>query len=272
MPIYEQTPIRLQVILVGNPPVTPLDQLTGSAPKFWRGAPIGVDVGIFDAFGDPVDLSNLASLSLSLFRDASALVPIATKTIAGVDLYPMITSLGWANGTQANATFDFTASDTDQTLDGQKSADYWIVLEGVTNGGASIIYAAGVATIFLASSALPISQRTTPTENEQSLNVGNITVTPASNIHLEVVTVGGSGGRTSNIVVGQAGLTKGARVDVLLLAQGAPAAIDVQFFLGSLAGANPFAFNTSGGTTRALFRFYFDGAALQPLEQVNPAF
>ena len=47
---------------------------------------------------------------------------------------------------------------------------------------------------------------------------------------------------------------------------------NVQIFIGSLSGANPFAFNTSGGTTRALYRFYFDGANLQPLEEVNPAF
>jgi hypothetical protein len=78
--------------------------------------------------------------------------------------------------------------------------------------------------------------------------------------------------RTSNLVLGFAGLTAGARVDVLVLAPGAAPDIILELFVGTLAGENPFAFNTSGGTTRCLFEFYFDGATLQPLRQTNPPY
>lgn len=271
MPIYEQTPIRLQVSLVGAPPVFPIDQNTGVAPQFWRASGVAIAFGVFDAFGNPVDLTNLNKIQLLLFKNPTDLVPLFVKEIAGNTLLA-ITSLGWANGTQQNGTFILAPADTDQALAGAVSAGFWVVLNGVTNAAVPVLYAAGPLTIFNAATALPIGAMPTPSENAQTNTVGNTLIVPASNIHLEVITIAGAGARTANLIVGQAGLTKGARVDVLLLAVGAPAAIDVQLFVGSLAGANPFAFNTSGGTTRALFKFYFDGALLQPLEQVSPAF
>lgn len=275
MPIYEQTPIRLNATLVGNPPVPPVDDNTGAAPKFWRASSVGIAVGIFDAMGNPVDLTNLVAsgkLQLFLFKNSSDLVPLFAKEIDGADLMALITTAAWQDGSQQNALFILDPADTDQGLAGAAQADFWLVLNGVTDTQSEVLYAAGPVTIFNASKALPVAASITPSRHAQELDAGNITVTPTSNIHLEVVTVGGAGARTSNIIVGQAGLTDGARIDVLVLAPAAPGAIDIEFFVGSLAGANPFAFNTSGGTTRALFKFYFDGALLQPLEVVNPAY
>ncbi len=271
MPIYEQTPIRLQVSLVGSPPVYPIDQNTGAAPQFWRASNVALAFGIFDSFGNPVDLSNLTKIQLFLFKSSDDLVPLVTKEILAAALYPQITTLGWANGTQQNGTFLLTPVDTDQALEGAAQADFWLVLNGVSASG-QILYAAGPCTIFNASRALPVASMPTPSYHAQTLSAGNATVTPASNLHSEVITIAGAGSRTSNIVVGQAGLTAGAIVRLLLLAPGAAGAIDVQIFIDSLAGANPFAFNTDGGTTRCLFEFYFDGANLQPLLQLNPAF
>lgn len=271
MPIYEQTPIRLQVSLVGAPPVYPIDQNTGAAPRFWRASGVAMAFGIFDAAGNPVDITNLSKIQLLLFKSPTDLVPLFVKEIVGNTLLA-ITSLGWTTGTQQNGAFILSPAETDQALGGAASADFWLVLNGITNALVPVLYAAGPCTIFNAATALPIGAMPTPSENEQTNTLGNSTITPLSNIHLEVVTIAGAGARTANLIVGQAGLTKGARVDVLLLAVGAPAAIDVQLFVGSLVGANPFAFNTSGGATRALFKFYFDGALLQPLEQVSPAF
>lgn len=270
MPIYEQTPIRLQVQLIGSPPVAPFDLNTGATPKFWRGSSVSFAVGLFDAAGNPIDISNLAQLTLSLYNAADSLVSLVTKTILGVNL-TSLTTLGWNNGTQQNATFIFTPGDTDQGLDGATSAPFWIVLNGVTNSGNELLYIAGLCTIFNASSALPASELPTPSENAGSLAAGNYTVTPGANIHLEVITVSG-GARTSNIILGQAGLTKGARVDLLILVGSISGVVLLEFFVGSLAGSNIFAFSTAGGTTRALFKTYFDGANLQPLEAVNPAY
>lgn len=273
MPIYDQTPIRLQVTLVGNPPVYPIDQLTGVAPKFWRTSNVAIQVGIFDALGAPVNLTNLAKLQLMLFKSPTDLVPLFTKEIAsGANLYPQITQAGWQDGTQQNGTFVLSLADTDQALGGLKQADFWVVLNGIPTGGGLVLYAAGPLTIFLASSAIPVSVAVTPSEEEIVNNAGPVVVTPTSNIHLAVITVGGTA-RTSNVVIGQAGLTKGARVKVLVLAPGAVGGIILQFFIGSLIGENPFAWSTDGGTTRYSCEFYFgaDGL-LHPLEQVNPAF
>lgn len=274
MPVYEQTPIRLQVALVGNPPVPPIDFNTGQAPKFWRSSNVSIAVGIFDAAGNPVDLSNLVStgqLQLFLFKTNADLVPLVVKSIAGGALYPLITNAGWNNGTQQNATFLLSPAETDQALGGATSAPFWFVLNGLTSAGSTVLYAAGVCTIYNASSALPASAMPTPSYNAQNNTAGNSTVTPASNLHTEKITIGGVA-RTSNIVIGQAGLSAGAHVDLLIDATSAPVAIILQIYLGSLGGANPFAWSTSGGTTRALFRFVFDGANLQPIEQLNPAY
>lgn len=274
MPIYSQTPIRLKVDLVGPPPVYPIDENTGIAPKFWRCSTIGIAVGIFDASGDPVDLTNLAltgKLQLLLFKDQLALVPLWTKEVAGPDLIPTISVNGWQNGTEQQAVFPLTKADTDQALGGGTQADFWMVLNGITDDGDPLLYAAGPCTIYNAALSLPVQQNVSPSFGEQDLDVGNANVVPTSDLHLEVITVGGAA-RTSNVIVGFTGLTAGAIVSILLLAPGAVDAIDIQFFVGTLAGANPFAFNTSGGTTRALFKFYFDGVTLQPLEQVNPPY
>lgn len=274
MPIYDQIPIRLRVDLVGPPPVPPLDQNTGQPPRFWRCSTVGIAVGIFDAAGDPVDLTNLAltgKLQLLLFKDQLSLVPLWTLEVAGPDLIPTISVNGWENGTEQQAVFPLSRAETDQALGGGTSAPFWMVLNGVTDDGIGLVYAAGPCTIYNAALSLPVASNPTPSYHAQALDAGDAVVTPASNFHTEVIMVGGVA-RTSNVVVGQAGLVAGARVDVLILAPAAAPAIDVQFFVGSLGGANPFAFNTSGGTTRALFKFYFDGALLQPLEAVNPPF
>lgn len=274
MPIYEQTPIRLKVNLVGPPPVYPIDQNTGQAPQFWRCATVGIAVGIFDAAGDPVDLTNLAEtgkLQLMLFKDQLSLVPLWTKEVAGPDLIPTISVDGWENGTQQQAVFSLTKAETDQALGGGVQANFWMVLNGITDDGDGILYAAGPCTIYNAALSLPVASNSSPSFHEQTLDVGNANVVPTSNFHKEVINLGGAA-RTSNVIVGITGLLAGAEVEVLILAPGAAAAIDVQFFVGSLAGANPFAFNTSGGTTRALFRFWFNGATLIPIEQVNPPY
>lgn len=279
MPTYAQTPIRLQLVLIGNPPVFPIDANTNLAPKFWRSSNVGIDVGIFDAAMNPVDLSNLnpatgpkGRLILQLYKSQTDLVPLVVKQIDGSVIYPLITTQGWQGGTQQNATFALSAAETDQALGGLGSAPFWMVVNAILPDNSLVAYGAGPCTIYNAASTLTPSTMPTPSFDRQNLNVGNITVVPTSNIHTEEVTIGGAGGRTSNIIVGQNGLVAGAHVWLLLLAGGAPGAIDVQIFVGSLAGPNPFAFNTSGGTTRCLFHFYFDGVNLNPLEQFNAPF
>jgi hypothetical protein len=268
--IYEQTPIRLQVTLAGTPPVLPVDQSTGNAPQFWRASSVVFAIGIFDAFGNPVDLSNLAQLQLSLFQSASALVPLVTKTIAGADLYPLITALGWSNGTQANANFVFLPADTDQGLGGLDSASFWLVLNGTTNAGALVLYSAGAVTINNASNALPIAQNLTPSYNASGNSAGNQTVQPSSNIHLEDLTITGAA-RTTNVIISGVGMIKGARVS-LLVHLPATADIVLSFRDSTLGGTELFNLNTNAGVNRAILHCCFNGSAYIPIEAVYPAY
>ncbi len=215
-------------------------------------------------------MSNLAQIQVLLQKTATSLAPLVTKTILAAAISPLTTA-EWTSGLNQQATAVLTPADTDQGLEGNASADFWVIVLGITTGGSKIVYGAGALTIFNAVSQIPVPIAVTPSQNTQDNNGGNTMVVPTSNIHLETINIGGIA-RTSNIVVGIAGLGLGARVDLLLLAPGAPADIDIQIFVDSLAGANPFAFNTAGGTTRALFKFYFDGATLQPLEAINPPY
>lgn len=273
MPIYEQTPIRLQIALAGNPPVIAIDTNTGNTPKFWRASSVGIAIGIFDASGAPVDLTNLVlgGLQLALYKTQADFLPLISKGLAGSDIYPLITTEGWQDGTQQNATFILSPGDTDQSLGAEPSADFWLVVNGITQSGAVIVYAAGPCTIYNAANQLPPSTLPTPSFNAQTLNSGNTTITPESNLHTEVITITGAP-RTSNVIVTQAGLSAGALVTVLLIVNGSVPGVTLEFFIGSTMGANPFSFSTDGGTTRAMFRFYFDGAVLQPLEAINPAY
>jgi hypothetical protein len=274
MPIYEQTPILLQVSLLSDPPVTPININTNGAPKFWRASSVGIAIGIFDASGNPVDLSNLApdgELQLFLFKSSNALVPLVSKTIAGADLYPLITREGWEDGTQKNCTFVLSPGDTDQGLNGAASADFWLVLNGITEDGSTILYAAGTCTIYNASNALPASSLPTPSYNTQDSNAGNLTVTPTSNLHTEVITLSGVA-RTSKAILTFAGLTRGAILTILIEGSGAAPGINLELFIGSLAGSNPFRLLTDSETTNAMYRFYFDGATLQPMESIIPAY
>lgn len=270
----EYTPIRLQAVLIGQPPVPPIDYNTGSAPQWWRCSSVGIAVGLFDALGNPLDLGNLApggSLQLSLYRNQGDPVPVWTKTIVGSSLYPLITTAGWQNGSQQNANFLLSAGDTDQGLDGGQSRAFWLVLNGNSVAGNLILYAAGTVTIFNAATQLPPSSLPTPSFHETFQSVGNSTITPTSNLHTEQITVSGSA-RTSNLIISQAGLAIGARLDLLIVADAAVTGIIFQIFIGSLGGPNPFAFDTSGGSKRGIYRFVFDGANYRPVEQLNPAY
>jgi hypothetical protein len=266
MPIYEQTPVRLDATLAGASPGQAVDQNTGSAPALWRGSSVAVQVGVFDADGIPIDLSNLAFLKLLLFKTPDDLVALFEKTLTA-DYIGAVSSVGWAAGTEQNATFSLSPSDTDQSLGGGAFSDFWLVLEGITTSGNVIIYSAGPASINNAGLALPASNMTTPSQHAQTNYAGNSSVVPSSNLHTEIVSIGGSA-RTSKIIVTQTGLSPGARVDVLVVRGSAVPSIVLELRLVTASGAKPFQFDTTtDAATR--FSFYFDGSNLQPLEAVK---
>lgn len=272
MPIYEQIPLRLLLKLVSNPPVTPLDNNTGYSPRLWRAQTASVAVGIFDAYDAPVDLSNLTRLDLVLQRSETDLVPLAVKTVqnTGESWRNLITSLGWVTGVEQNALFVLDAADTDQSLGGQQSAEFWVIIRGTTTTGAVITYAAGPVEIYNASSALPIGPTNYVSFHETTNSELDSTLTPLSQQHTEQLTIEGDA-RTSNIVLGVNGVVNGATMTVLVMM---PATADIILNFKSTNVSQPtlMTLNSNAGIARNLLRFVYHTGEWHPLEAVLPAY
>lgn len=267
MPL-EQIPIRLQLSTASSPSVAPVDANTGLEPQFWRGQSIAIEVGIFDADGVGVDLSNLDYLQVSLFASPTAVAPVVTKTIEAASIIPFITQANWLAGSAQNATAIFSAVDTDQPLGGSEK-EFWLAVTGVTTSGNTLVYGAGYVKIFNPG-GVPANTPSYVTEHAQTNNSGNTLIAPQSQLHLEILTVGGIA-RTSVIIVSTIGLIDGARPKIHFVLP-ATASIILQMRSGTVTG-DVIATHTTNGTDRtANYEMYFNGADLLLLESKIPAF
>lgn len=165
MPTVPQINVRLQLGVVSNPPVPPIDINTGLAPQAWRGASLAVDIGIFDQQGGSVDLSNLDYIEADIFP-ASILnttpgtnysyaafsnlpfpnlppAPQLFSTVEADDIEPTISFSEWQAGNVQQARALFTWEQM-QSLDlgGKPSAEFLLVVHGLTDAGERIIYGA----------------------------------------------------------------------------------------------------------------------------------
>lgn len=274
MPIYEQIPMRLQLSLVSNPPVNPIDANTGLNPKMWRAQALAIGLGIFDAFDAPVDLSNLVQLQLIIQKAQSDLVPLVVKTVTNSDLSwrNLITSLGWVTGIESNAIFKLDAGDTDQSLEGESQSDFWMIVQGLTSSGVTITYAGGPMTIYNASSSLPIGPSNYVSAHELTNSMGDSVITPTSQQHKEIVTINGAA-RTSKLIVGNAGIVDGAECEILLLMPAtAGILIDIRSIISSGNQVFPALFSSDAGVSRMLARMYYKNGNWNPLETVAPAY
>lgn len=262
--IYEQTPVRLQLTVVGNVPNAPIDQSTGGAPRLWRSSAAAVAVGLFDALGAPVDLANLVAsgqIQLAIFRQSTDLLPVMVKTVSGASIYPKITTAGWEDGSQQNATFLLTAADMDIGLGGAASADFWILIQGTTSTGTTIPYAAGAMTIFQPGSVFPVPPFGYVSRNRQTNDAGNSTagvdgVIPSLN-HTQVFDIGGAA-RTTELILPIVGMVDGAKLAVIL---NLPATADIILNLrNSTVGGTIVASVTTGTVLNATLLFDFDEA------------
>lgn len=151
MPTYEQVPIRLQLKLLSNPPVPPLDALTGMVPKIWRGQAASFQLGCFDGFDAPVDLSNVAYFLIAFQSDPTATVPLLTRAVTRSDpsWSNLITGIGWIAGTQQNGIINFSASDTLLfPFADTGTAEYWMTVQAVTTIGNALVYGAGSFNVY----------------------------------------------------------------------------------------------------------------------------
>lgn len=179
--------IRLQLGIVSDPPVGPVDANTALAPQAWRGAGLGVDLGIFNPKGAAVDLSDLDYLEVDIYPASifSQLVgtnyrynpystqpypnlppaPLQFVTILADDIESDIKLDEWlaGNAQQARAEFSFVQMQA-LSLGGKQSAPFWLVVSGQKSNGRRVIYGgtkftvfeSGVSDIYLPNAAAPV--------------------------------------------------------------------------------------------------------------------
>lgn len=210
MAIYQQIAVRLQASLVSSP-VAPIDLNTGQEVKIWRAQNLGMAVGIFDASGNPVNLSNLVSLTLTIQPAQDSIIPSISSSLLASDsaIIPLITTQGWQSGLAQNGVFNLTKAQTDLSLGGESQAEYWLQLSGVTSAGEAIIYAAGNCSFFDPGPTVAIPPFGYVSRNAQTNSSGNATISPASLDHTEILTVNGAA-RTSAIILSVVGMSDGA--------------------------------------------------------------
>jgi len=267
MPL-EQLPIRLEVSTVSNPPVEPVDINTGATPCAWRSAGIEVDIGVFDGSLNSVDLSNLAQLQVALYKSDDAVVPLETVVVLAANIVPTIARGSWLDGSAQNARAIFTAAQMDQGLQAQTSRTFWVVVQGITDANQIIVYGAGNFTIFNAGGNVPTGTGGYVSFNTQTNTAGNAQINPASQLHLEEITVGGSA-RTSQLVVSLVGLVAGAMPKIRLQLP-ATAAIVLNVRNGTASGAIVATLTTNGSARAVLFELDFNGTALELLRTTDP--
>lgn len=111
-----------------------------------------------------------------------------------------------------------------------------------------------------------------PTRHAQSSSAaGNVTVTPLSQLHTEVVTFTGSA-NTRNLVVGRTGMQNGAQIDLVCLFDGVADGVVINVYDTATTGTLLNTFTKAGGEANALFRLVATGSALENTETVIPAF
>lgn len=253
--IYEQIPLRLQLSIISNPPVQPIDANTGAIPRIWRANTIGIAIGLFDANNLGITLTNLARLEVSLWKSQDSVIPLATRTILPEEIISPITVAGWNDGTAQNAIASFTSAETDQGLEGGTESDFWLTVTGYTEADAPLIYGAGSLTIYNPAMQFPPPVTTLTSLHKQSTTTGDITISPTTNLHTEIVTVAGAA-RTSNVLLAINGIANGARLSLLFNLPTTPNII--ANIRNSIVGNPVISTFRTGGFLQALFEYVFD--------------
>jgi hypothetical protein len=270
MPIYEQVPVRLQLSLASAPPVDPLDANTGLIPRFWRGESVALQIGCFDAGGLPIDLSNLTYLQFVLQNASNSVAPLVVKTVLAAAI-TQLTTADWLAGLSQQATVILDPADTDQGLGGLSNATFWLVIQGLTAGGAILTYGAGACQIYDTGALVPVAAAVAiyTSLHAAALVTGNITAVPTSNNHTEKVTVSGIA-RTSIVILPITGMVDGGLMRVRFIL---PATANIIIQVASGTAGNVISTISTGQVLSALLEYYFDYAAQAwvPLNYIIPA-
>lgn len=175
MPTYEQTPIRLELTLASDPPVFPVDVLTGLAPQAWRGSALAIALGIFDKTGEAVDLSDVDFIEVDIFpavvryQPPGAVwnygayssspnpnlppAPLEFVTVPASGITATITREAWLAGDAAQAVAAFSWVQMQEfDLGGRPAREFWLAVSGLTSAGTRIVYGGSPFVIYEAGS------------------------------------------------------------------------------------------------------------------------
>lgn len=267
MAVLQQTPIRLQVSTASAPAVAPIDYNTGLPPAAWRASTLAIGLGVFDAAGDPVAMTDVDYLQLSVLEAADSDRALFTIQVDAADI-DEVTIGAWRAGTGQNALFEVTAAQMDLSLLALNSRAVWVRVVAVIDG-APVVLGAGAFTVFNPGLALPAVTTAYTSLNEQTTDSGDLTVTPSTQIHTEVITVEGAA-RTSSVILGINGVQDGAKLFVTV---NLPDTADITLNFRNVLVSNPVISTiTTGSVLKAYFQYYFkaDDSAWVPELYVLP--
>lgn len=247
-----QIPVRCELSIVSAPPVLPIDLNTGAPVKFWRAQDVAFQIGTFDAIGVCVDFSNLVSLQLIVQKTPTSVFRLIDKQLGVDDIVPVISRGEWVNGTAQQATFDLLASETDVGLDGQDSAQFWLIIRGVTDSGQTLNYGGGYIRIYNPGNQTPPTVAGIVSLHQTTNSTGNAVVTPTALIHTEEIIITGIAS-TRAFLVDPLSLPAGAQVWLKFIFESPPVpSIVIQVWSGSLAGAKLIEYSTDAFQPNAL--------------------
>lgn len=187
MPAFSKSVIRLQLGIVSNPPLTPIDANTDIAPQIWRSSDVDFQIGIFDQFGACVDLSNIDFLEVDIFPMPVLNVlagsnlkynpysvppypsiypaPLLFVTVPAEDITSKVSLREWKGNVGQQATASFTWNQTQQlNLGGAVYRDFWLTVNSlnggnkITYGGTRLrVYESGSQGIYLPNQSAPLT-------------------------------------------------------------------------------------------------------------------
>lgn len=254
-PVLDAIPLRIQLAPVSNPPVAPIDRNTGEQPRIFQGQTAALEIGIFNSSNVAIDLSNLAYLQVVILAAQNAPTALVVKQIDAADIVDTITIADWIAGVAQQATALLTAADTDLGLQGETELDFWLQITGFTQSDAPLIYGAGAMTIVASTGGLPFPQPRVTSRHAQSTAANDVTVTPTSPIHTEIISVSGVA-REANVLISIVGAQDGAKLDIVFKL---PATLNILLDLKNVIGTNPTLIQVAtGDVLRLLVRLYYD--------------
>jgi hypothetical protein len=141
---YAQVPIRVALTANSLPGAPLVDLSTDSQISLYTSNDAVFQLGFFDQFGRPLDVSNLAYLEIDLLDGPCTGNVLAMSTIPGSSLSGQITWSDWKNGFAQNASVSFGQTQLQAIAFpvGQTSQLVWMVVRGITSAGEIITYGA----------------------------------------------------------------------------------------------------------------------------------